>query len=758
MSDRNLAYLFEEPETPQDQPAGSWLEIACAGAKNLWEQERPQRILWVPVLWAVGSGCYFLLPFEPPRVIAITLAVILAGLAWLVPQARTWFLVLLLVCCGMVAAQVKANVLRQNLVSDDRPALTYFATVDTAEKLAKGGIRLHLQDLQTPGEAAVVPKRVRVLARTNVPKDLSRGQRISLSAVLTPLPRPVLPGGYDFGRNLFLDGYGATGFAVSDVTLLSNPLTDAKTSSLYRARRSIDAAISDNLDGASAGLAKALLLGNKSEIPQDVKDAYRQAGLAHLLAISGLHMALVAGFVFLLVRQGLALVPSFALTFPLKAIAAAMTIAALLAYLGLVGAPISAQRATLMASCVMLAIIFGRSAISLRTTALAACVLLVFWPENVVDIGFQMSFAAVIALISGYEAMAGPMSRLRERLGPTAGGIATYVAGVTLSTVLAEIAIFPLSLFHFNEITAYGLVGNAIAVPLTGFWIMPMGILAVLLTPLGLEAPALFLMGLGLDFVTAIATDIAQAPGSFIAVRSPPLLAILVFFAGGLWLCIWRTQIRFAGVIALFCAPFLAFPKPAPTLLISESGARIALRTASEGYVMLQGRRSSFAADVWARSVGQNSFDDVAGAYKSCDALGCSAGLWLLEDGTFGIRPLSGVLGVAPPYTLEIVKHPAALQDACRPTSIIISRIALGKSAKTICPLAELLLDYEYLAQKGPVTLTLISTQENIAANTETVKAKGLSLTQEGNTHSDISISINIEEAYEQGRPWSPSR
>jgi len=709
--------------------------------KDLWEQERSQRLLWVPISMACGAGAYFSLPFEPPISLSASLLALMLGLYVVLPPIRSGFLLLCAFLAAFTVAQVKTQTRDVYLIASALPAKTYLATVDKIEKRVERGWRLHLSNLAVPGDDQLLPAKVRIVSRTKVPEDLKSGHRISMRAVLTPLPRPILPGSYDFGRRLYLDGYGATGFTVSNITLLSGPREDVATSMLERQQSHVRASIDKTLSGASAGLAKALLLGDKSGVPQRVKDDFRRAGLAHLLAISGLHMALVAGFVFLFVRQGLSLSPRLALVLPLKSIAAGLTICALLGYLMLVGAPISAQRATFMAVCVMVAIIVGRNAISLRTAALAALFLLLFWPENVVDIGFQMSFAAVVALISGYEAAAGLFSKIREQFGSIIGGAIQYGLGIMLSTILAEIAVLPLSLYHFNEITVYGLIGNALAVPITGFVVMPAGLIGLLLMPLGLETPAFFIMGLGLDLMTAMTQDIARAPGAYMAMRSPSTHMLLAFMFAGLWLCLWRTKIRYLTIPILAVAPVFAFSEKGPTFLLSPSANAVAVRTHDDGYVLLQGRRSGFAAEVWAREMGQTSFENNRQRYQVCDALGCLISLTPEKDGGLAAIARNVVVPSGTTvYRFDQVKHPMGMADACERADLVLIDIETAPP----CEGGAASWHVTTLGDKGPAKAW--------------ISADGRKDSEQAEQSNKVLNGISVKTVYarDRNRPWSP--
>lgn len=757
MPAENIFPLFDDDfEAPPTPPPGR-LDRFLRGVQCAWHEERSQRLLWVPIFWAMGAAVYFAFPIELPIAAALFLLGLLACAALFSPKIRSGLALLALIVAGFAGAQLKTSLLDGPLIAKKQPPRVYIATVLQIDKRVEGGWRLHLQGPGVAGEQLSLPDKIRVVVRTDIPERLKAGMRVSLNAVLTPLPRPVLPGGYDFGRQLFLKGYGATGFAVSGLTILG----DARTYEpplFANAQAGVGEAIDAALVGPSAGLAKALLLGDKTGIPQDIKDSYRQAGLAHLLAISGLHMALVASFVFLVVRQGFAAVPALALSFPLKSLAAGATILVLLGYLGLVGAPISAQRATVMAACVMLAIIVGRSAISLRTAALAGIGLLLFWPENVTDIGFQMSFAAVIALISGYEATAKPIALLKATLGPVQGRILTYSAGIFLSTVLAEIAVFPLSLYHFNEITLYGLAGNAFAVPMTAFWIMPAGLIGIVLTPLGVSEPAFVVMGYGLDIVTAMTQNIAAAPGAFLAAKSPSTFAVTLFFAGGIGLCLMKTRLRFAGLALMVLAiPLGAMGRESPTLLVSETGSSYAVQTHENGYVLLRGRRNSFAAEVWARQMGQVGFKNTAAQYQLCDLNGCSTGLWPDEAGNLKAVPIDEWPSKVPPYRLEYLRKPSGLADSCHKNAVLITTFDLQER----CKAAVIRLDRPALAAGGPFTVKAVGRisayggggwPEKDGYGTQTVAANTAPFIA---TTADT-LKVTVSPAFVPSRPWHP--
>ncbi len=685
------------PDEPQTPPVTRWRR-ALETFKKYIASQRGQLLYWVPVMFGCGSASYFALPFEPP--IAGAAALLSAGLL----MASLWrsksriMVPFLLILAGFVAAQLHSRSIMQPLIAKELPAAVYMGSVETIERRVEGGWRITLVGPKVPGQELILPDRIRLTVRTQKPETLRIGDRISIKAVLTPLPKPSYPGGYDFGRALYFKGIGATGYAVSPISVLTAAPIAGQSQIWDRARDKVRFAISKAIDADERGVALALLTGDRSGLSQTLRDAYRQAGLAHLLAISGLHMALIATLVFFAIRRGLAIWPRLALTLPLKACAAVSTSLALYAYLMLVGAPLSAQRAALMAAVAMLAIATGRDAISMRTAALAAMVLLLMRPSALLDIGFQMSFAAVIALIAGYEAIAPSLARYRSKPG-LLGKPAVYIAGVLASTILAELAIFPISLYHFNEVTTYGLAGNALAVPLTGFVIMPAGLLGLILMPFGLSEPAFWMMAQGIALVNMIATDISQQPFALLSVRrfSMETHGLLIF--AFLWLCLWKSRVRILSVIPLCLAVFFADPGPRPSILINQSGKSIALLTEEGDIGLAKGRSSSFVSDLWARANGQNSLMKLPPRQGRCDSLGC----------TYFVHSKQSAVGSdRHELRLDVIKSGEALRDSCSAADIIIAPFPIDKS----CDTAALTLDQHWLDTNAPATIFVEGSQE----------------------------------------------
>ena len=513
--------------------------------------------LWLPVATGVGIAVYFSLAVEPPGWFAAGLVFLsLSALLMLrrnMTVRRPLFFILA-GCVGFAAAQIRT-------VSVDGPRLDrglgptrVVGRVIETERV-ENGLRVVLEALSIDGLAAAeTPRRVRIrLLRRDIAP--AAGDAIGLRAVVTPLPEPTMPGAFDFQRHAFFQRLGGLGYAVGPSAVL--PGTDgdgpAWSSHIERWRQQLDDHLRRGFGGDDAWqgtIASALITGKRADVPEDVLNAMRDAGLAHLLAISGLNFALAAGLIYLLVRGGLALVPPLALRLPIKKIAAIAALVAAFFYLLLSGATIPTQRSFVMMSLALLAVLLDRLAISMRPVALAAAAILLLMPEALIGASFQLSFAAVIALVAAYEAI-----RDRPR-GITAEPKwwrrpALYVGGVLLTTIVATLGTAPFSIYHFNQLTTYGALANLIAVPVTSFWVMPVGLLAMAAMPFGLEGLPLAIMGAGIELIVGVAKTIAGWPGAIVHIPALPQWGLGLMTIGGLWLTLWRRRWRLLGLPAI---------------------------------------------------------------------------------------------------------------------------------------------------------------------------------------------------------------
>jgi len=598
--------------------------IDAAGAARLLSGLLPDRLLLMPVALGTGAASYFTLPAEPGPptnllLVGVTLlAVFLAALHRRAGGRPFLSLLLAAGTSGFLLADwrtdaVAAPVLRTPITASIE------ATLILAEPRDEG-VRLLLR----PSRIGTLPPRdlparIRLNAGwLNDPPAV--GSRITGRARLLPPPPPALPGHYDFAFRAWFERIGAVGVLFDGATI-SAPANGGAGVVLAQLRTTVTRLVRSALPGVSGGLAAALTTGERGAVPEDVQAAMRDAGLAHLLAISGLHLGIVAGTLFFGIRLLLVLVPGLAVRHPVKAWAAALALAGALFYLGLSGASVPTQRAFVMAAFVLLAVIVGRRAITLRSVAWAALVVLVLSPESLLAPGFQMSFAAVTALVAGYEAL-----RRREQPEWSGGRFTAYVGGVLLTSLIATLATAPFAIAHFNRLSVAAVLANLVAVPLTALWIMPLLVLALTLAPLGLAAPILQLLEPALDLLIWLARTVAASPGAAVAIPAMPNWGLGLCTLGGIILCLGVNRLRLVGAIPLCAGLASPYLVAHPDVLVTADGI-VGLRSPAGLLHFDSGRTDDFTLSQAAARNGQDVVHDfaAAGPWLRCEGWGCRA-------------------------------------------------------------------------------------------------------------------------------------
>ena len=489
--------------------------------------------LWLPVMLGVGIWLYFAARTEPDWRWALLGLVPLALVATGLARRTGWGALALSWAALAIATGYGAALLSAHLA--DAPAVR-FPIGETVEgrvlalsRSASGAPRLLLDRVTIYGvEPADTPVRVRLTALGDPPDPMPRpGERVRVYASLLPAGDPVEPGGFDFRRRAFFERLGGIGLTRGELIRLpglTEGLWDSATVGLARLRDRISRHVRTLLPGREGAFAAAIIVGDRSDIEDADAEALRASNLAHLLAISGLHMGMLTGLVYALTRLVLAAIPWTAYRLSTRKTAAVVALTAGAGYLALSGATVATQRAFIMVAFAFLAVLADRPAITLRALALAATVILLVRPISLMDAGFQMSFAATVALVAGYEVL-----RERSLLHRTeAPGwrnahrvIALYVLGLSLSSLLAGLATSPIAAFHFNRTAPYGLLANLMALPVMGFWIAPCAcLLRGVLAPFGLADPALRAMGAGIGVVLDIAHWVGAMPGAVQPVRA----------------------------------------------------------------------------------------------------------------------------------------------------------------------------------------------------------------------------------------------
>lgn len=594
--------------------------------------ERERWPLWSPVFFGAGIVIYFGLSAQPPVwlgpvLTGVALAGVLAGRRW--PNSMPLLLALMLVAAGFAVAGIRTVAVAAPILERSFGPATVSGRVIAIEDLATGP-RIVLDRVQLSRlDADATPRRVRL--RLHRDSNVAIGDRIAVLARLDPPPEPSAPGAYDFRMHAWFAGIGGVGFALgkpkaAEAGDVPTGFVDGVATGLADLRRAIGLKIRAVLPGDVGAVAAALIVGERSAIEPAAMDAIRISGLAHLLSISGLHMGLVAGTIFFAVRAVLALSERMALRYPIKKYAAAVAMLGAFLYLLLSGATVPTQRSFMMTAMVLTAVLLDREAISMRLVAWAAMIVLCFAPESVLGPSFQMSFAAVVALVALYESV-----RMRHLMGAGAGTrwfgrAAIYLAGVGLTTLVAGIATSLYGVHHFGELAHYSMVANLLAVPLCGIWIMPWAVVASLLMPVGLESLGLVPMGWGVEVVLWIARTVAGWPGASTQIPLMPGWGTIIATLGGLWLCLWRSRWRYAGLVGLALGIASIAATPRPDILVAGSGKLVGLRLGgSDALAVSTLRAERYAAEMWMRELGltaQQSWTASEPA-ASCDVVGC---------------------------------------------------------------------------------------------------------------------------------------
>jgi competence protein ComEC len=565
---------------------------------------------WSPVLLALGIGLYFMLPAEPPR-FALGLAWV-CGLVMLWQQAR-WDAVMgpviaavALVSCGFALAGA-----RTHLVAGPVLDFRYYGPIEgrvvRIDRSASDALRLTLDHVvlerMDPGET---PHRVRVsLHGAQGFATPEPGALVILTGHLSAPGGAVEPGGFDFRRHAWFRKLGAVGYTRTPLLLLEDP---GGGQILFKARMWLSTRVQDRLPGEAGAFAAAVMTGDRSGMGQGTLQDLRDTNLAHLLAISGLHMGLLAGFVFAAARLSLLAFRRPRFHWPVKKLAAAVALLAAFFYLLLSGGNVATIRAFIMAAVALCALMLNRRALSLRAVAMAALIVLPLWPEALLSPGFQMSFAATTALVAVFElwSRAETSRRLPRWLGP--------VLSLVMSSAVAGAATAPVGMAHFNQVAQFGLLANLVSVPVMGLLVVPMAVLAALLLPFGLDWVPLMVMGLGLDWILFVAQNVAEWPGATRPVVSPGAMVLPIMAFGALILCLWRGRGRFVGLAPMVVAVVMWSGAERPDLLISDTGALVGVMT-EQGRALSRASGSGFVARNWLENDGQ------AGGQESAAAL-----------------------------------------------------------------------------------------------------------------------------------------
>ncbi|MFQ1700933.1 ComEC/Rec2 family competence protein [Loktanella agnita] len=580
-----------------------------AAVQDMLLAQRGALVGWMPVCLGVGIGGYFSMSAEPDLMvfmIGCVIALVLFVLSRMVQVAYApLFLALVLIIVGAGLAKWRTE-------SVSAPVLTFryygpiVGRVVNIDRSASDAPRLTLDHVTLSNMSPDrVPDRVRVSVHGDqMLAEYQPGDLLMMTGHLSPPAGPAEPGGFDFQRHAWFLQLGAVGYTRTPVLRLAAPEREGWRLWVFATRMRISHAVQLAMPGETGAFAAAIMTGDRSAMGQDTLEALRASNLAHLLAISGLHMGLLTGFIFAVVRYGLALVPGVALYWQTKKIAAVCALIVGALYLALSGGNVATERAFTMVAVMLVAVLLDRRALTLRAVAIAAIIVLALQPEALTGPGFQMSFAATTALVAVFTYLRRfQMYRLPKWV--------RAILSVVISSGVAGLATAPFAAAHFNQISHFGLIANLLSVPLMGVLVMPAAVLAVCLAPFGLWVVGLWFMDLGLRWILFVAKSVAGMDGALGHIHAPQGAVLPVLTLGLLWLILWQGRSRFAGLAGVLIAVVLWQQSTRPALLVADNGTLIGL-LGPEGRALSKPTGSGFVAGIWLENDGGPVAQEVA--------------------------------------------------------------------------------------------------------------------------------------------------
>jgi competence protein ComEC len=686
------------PPASGGRPARAWIDGLAARSRPISERLKawaladagPGRLVpWLAIAFGIGIILYFSAAREPQVWAAFgltALAVVGTIVARNRPIAFPVALVFAAVSAGFLVASAKRTLIAHPVLPAAAWNVEVAGFVEAREERERSDrivVRVHRMAGKGVDQP---PNRIRVSVRKGTAPPVAAF--VEFRARLIPPLEPLRPGGYDFARNLYFQGIGASGFVLGRIRTLDPPVPPGlrlrAAAMIDVMRETLDRRIRSTLTGDQGTIASALITGKRDAISAQVNDAMFISGLGHVLSISGYHMAVVAGLVFFMLRALFALVPASAGSLALKKWAAVAALMAAAFYLVLSGAEVATQRSFIMITIVLIGVMVDRPAITVRTLMVAAIVVLLLTPEAIVHPSFQMSFAATLALVAGYERGLPWMSAAAET--PRGMRVALWggraLINLVVVSLLAGFATTLFAAFHFHRLAPYGVLANLLAMPVVSAWVMPMGIFGLVAMPFGFDGVFWNLMAVGVDWMITVALLVADLPGAVGRVAAFGTGPLLLGSAGLVVLCLLRSPLRLAGIVLLASASWWAARTPQPDVLVAADGQTLAVRGGDGRLSIIRSGNDIFAVRQWlaADADGRAPTDPVIAGMIRCDAAGCVA---RLGDG--------GVIALA--------RSVEAFEEDCRRAAVVVS----PRVAPSHC--AALLIDRNVLQQTGAVTL-----------------------------------------------------
>jgi competence protein ComEC len=657
------------------QRLSAWVASAVAA-------QHGQLILWAPVALAVGIGMHFYLPWQSQRMAALVMLLGLAVSGGILRRAqlRPVMSLAALAALGLVLAGWREHRVAAPKLQRDVTVMLEARVIDLTAK--------HLIVEPLAADKAL-PRlaRVRVTLPKN-PRAFEPGQRLRFRARLMRPQPAVSPAGYDFARYAWFQKIGATGRVLGDIQMTGQDPPGTISGWFDRTRERAAQRFQSQIPGEAGKVAAALIVGERNSLSEETTDAMRISGLAHLLSVSGFHLVMVAGALFMGTRHVLALSPWMALHWPVKQIGAVVAMVGAVAYTLLTGAAYPSQRAMIAILIMMTGVLLGRSAISLRLVAVVGFLLLLYRPEALLDVSFQLSFMGVAALVAFFDS-----KHVRAWSAPTEqdGWLRRAGRGILntlLATFIAELALSPIAIAHFNQLGIYGLLANVVGVPVTGFILMPLGFLSLVLQPVGLDHLVNPVFGFVLEKFIAFSIWISQLPAAQIRIPEIGGGAFALIMFGLVSLILLRGKARVLSGFFILSGIFLSLLYQPPQVRIAPEGKTIAVRDAKGDLQFPDLRGGKFARKSWSEDEAEKA--ETAQSWQNMPGAACADNICRVA--------------IANTQRVLALMSDAAMPAKCPAADILIDLRRDRRSAYCTAPLY---IDKSWLWKNGATEITL---------------------------------------------------
>ncbi|GHU16954.1 hypothetical protein FACS189472_03150 [Alphaproteobacteria bacterium] len=595
--------------------------------ENFYESEKHRLLNFFPVGIGVGICWYFLLDKEPDFRLNITVfSIIFIAfiLCLFLRKYRNVLLIPLTIAAGFLLSQMRTNYVDTFMLSEppERP-ISFVATIESCEK-TENGLKFIVSDAKRKydDEANELCRKFNKLNLTwrgkkakETQNDYDPGSRVLFRVILSPTYPQSFPGAYDFRKQQYFKGISARGFIIKPPKTLEKSKPSSFGLYMEQLRHQINKKIEEHLGKDTAAVAEALTTGNTAGISKEIRSHFANSGIAHILAISGLHVGIIGFFVFWLFRIILCCFSRISMFYNVKKIAAVISWIITLFYLSISGCSVPSLRAFIMHTLIITAILLNRTPLTMRSVAIAATIIMVCTPEVILFPSFQMSFGAVIAIVAFYEC--------DWQLPRFLSGLTSVIA----TTIVASIPTSIFSVFVFNQLTLNSILANIISIPLMSFCIMPVLVVALFLMIFNIAEPILKLAGYGIDILIMVADEICKLPGSFFVMHTPSNAVITTLVVSMLFLTLIHHRIRLLGLVGFVLGICGYFYQAIPDIFVSVDGKAIGIRT-EDGVFFNDLRPFRSVTQSWTKSVGFEK-------RKKYNSKKCSKYISCLDDNTY---------------------------------------------------------------------------------------------------------------------------